>query len=689
MKKIFLLLSLISTAGCSVNLSGSSPGSTTPTVLPELAACTTSTTYSLPVTVTGTASFYKRGLAISNTGSTITKITLSSPTSVTLPIKYAEVRVLNAAGTVVQCGSTNATGALKAIDGTSSLNIPNTPGSYIIQVLSRAQHTLAVPMGKTAFLFYTSVKTDIYSNQNYTLAQTVNSSGSGSIAVPSLIAYARESDSAEVNGGAFNIYNSILITYEYLAQNTGSSNLTCLNPKLDVFWKVGFNPAQYIYPSADPSTLGTLSFYVRGQNQLYINGGQLGNIKTADTDHFDDSVIIHELGHHIEDVCGKMDSPGGVHYGLYRIDARLAWSEGWGNFFGAHIIANNINNLNPDLAAQLAVISSSGWLFYLDTMGYTDSLPTNVTTGAEYIRLNLTKPGNNPEQVTTANGTRYYDKVDATLYPGEGLFRETSIARSLFKSTNTCASGCTGVNYFANIWQALENNASGIGMGKATYPFRSAARFYSSLNQSFSGAMPAAIDSILNTDEAQQRETNAAYTASSYRVSVPYGIKLVSSIPACSLKIQPRDNTSASSALNSNYSSDQRFSNHFYYVNLASLPGVTEIRLTATWVAGTVVDIDPILYNESYSFDEDCAAYNASGACLTPQKMTSTDMIRYDRAIGNGIKTLTSLNTLSPSANYLLDIRAYTTNITVSNTTEYTYTLTDQLGGYLCPIATY
>ncbi len=647
-----------------------------PTVSVELAECTTTTAYTLPVVVTGTASFFKRGLNVTKLATEVTKIILSAPVSTALPIKFAEVRVLNSAGALVQCGKTNSLGELKALDGTANLNIPNIAGSYTVQVLSRANHPLTVPTGKPAFQYYASVKSDIYSNSIYTLTQNVSSTGMGSVNV-TVTAYARESESAEVNGGAFNIYNDLITTYEYLAQNTSTSNLTCLNTKLNIFWKVGFNPAQYAYPSNDPATLGTLSFYVRGENGLYINGGKLGNITSEDTDHFDDAVIIHELGHHFEYSCGSMDSPGGTHYGLYRIDPRLSWSEGFGNFFGAHIIRNNTNAINPDLTGQLT--TTDGWLFYLDTMGYTDG---TVTTGNEYIRLKLTKPGNNPEVAMTSNGTRYYDKVDATANPGEGHFRETSIARSLFKVNNTCVTGCTNMNYFSKFWSAFEKYTS-TGMGSALYPFRSSARFYNRLNQVF-GPMPVAVDAILNSDEAQQRETNAAFTSGASRIHVPYGIKLVSGL-SCSLKIQPRADT----GLNSNFQSDQRYSNHFYSIDLSSLAGVTEIRLNVTKVAGTTVDIDSILYKQDYSFDQDCAAYAANGTCSGPQKSISADMLRYDRSVGNGQKIIANLNSLSSTAKYLLNVRAYTTNVAVDPATEYTYTLTDQNGSVLCPTTTF
>ncbi len=669
---IVLLPSLL--IGCGTKVAD--PPATNPTISSELADCTTSITYASPVPLTGTATFFKRGLVIQTPITDSSTMILGAPVSTALPIKFAEVRVINSDGTVVQCGKTNATGALKALNGTSDLNLPSTAGTYTVQVLSRANHAMAVGSGKPAFQFFASVKKDIYSNEVYMLAQTVTSTGSGSVNA-TLIAYARESQSAEVNGGAFNIYNDLIITYEYLNQNTGTSNLSCLSPKLNVFWKVGFNPAQYIYPTADPSGVGTLSFYARGENGLYINGGKLGNITSEDTDHFDDAVIIHEIGHHIEYSCGGMDSPGGTHFGLYRTDARLAWSEGFGNFFGAHIIRNNISSINPDLSTQLT--ASDGWLYYLDTSGYSDGA---VTTGSEYIRIKLNQAGNAAKQVSSAPN-RYYDRVDSTANPGEGHFRETSVARSLFKNANTCLSNCANPGYFTQMWSAFEK-ATTVGMGNALYPFRSSARFYNRLQAVF-GTTPAAIDTVLNSDEAQQRETAAAFTAGAFRIHVPYGIKLVPSGTACILKIQPR----ADSATDSNYQSDQRYSNHFYLVDFTALPGVTEIRLTVSPVAGSTVDIDPILYKETYSFDEDCAAYNGNGTCATAQKSVSSDMVRYNRTVGNGLKAITNLSALSTSAKYLLNIRAYTANVTVLATTEYTYELKDQTGGSLCPASPY
>jgi hypothetical protein len=688
------LLNFIILTGCTKPGSDDGGGSATDycsaasiTPKDEIAECTTNSNYSSPSIITGTAVFYKRNVVLSTSGSGVAGINsmkLGAPTTTALPIKYAEVRVLNSSGDVVQCGRTDSSGALKALDGTTDLNIPNTPGNYTVQVMARTQHDVAVPGGKPAFKFYAAVK-DVCSNDVHKITSTVNSTGAGSYPT-SLTAYARESESSSVDGGAFNIYNDLAVTYDYLGQNTGNSNLSCLSPKLHVYWTAGFNPAQFIDPFSDPSTLGNISFYLRGYNELYINGGKLGDVSTADTDQFDDAVIIHETGHHLEDVCGKMDSPGGSHYGQFRIDPRLAWSEGWGNFIGAHITRNNLASINPDLATTLSQNSRDGWLYYLDTAGYSDG----GGSADEVIRIDLSKPGANPEFLGTSGGYPFYfDKVDATNNPGEGHFREVSISRSLFKSTNTCASGyCSGINNeFAKMWEAFENDPTKSGMGKPAYPFRSSVRFYDRLTFVSSGTLPAAISTMLNTDEAQQLYPNSSYVSGTTTTWVPYAIKLVStgSTP-CNLAIQPRNEDFNVTYFNP----DQRYSNHFYYFDRNTLPTVSQIKMTVTKTGGTSTDIDLVLYQDGYSFPaEKCV----NSSCTAYVKNTlSTEFVRLDRTTGSGTtytKQISNLNQLSFSVPYLLNIRAFTSGVTIDPATQYSYTLTDQQGNNLCPSPTF
>lgn len=656
------ILILVFITGCTAVKEEPAPAGAAPlcsATVAEISDCTTTTAYSPSVSITGTAQFFKRKIRVLGNPNS-TSLTLGAPITSALPVKFAEVRVLNSAGTVVQCGSTNATGLLKAVNGTDPLVIPNTAGDYTIQVLSRTNHTFDLGGGKPTYKIYASIKKDICNNTLHSVSKVVTSDGSTPISLAStdLTAFARESEtSGQVTGGAFNILNNIVSTYEYIGANTGTDNISCLSPKFHVYWQAGFNPAQYIYPSEDPSTLDHISFYLRGYSELYINGGKLGNVSTVDTDHFDDAVIIHETGHRIEDACGKMESPGGSHNGLFRIDPRLAWSEGWGNYLAAHIIRNKITDINPQASADLTAYD--GWLYYLDTKGYSDS----GGSASELIRFNLKKPGNNPEPASGGDnicdaGEYCFDKVNSATNPGEGHFREVSIARSLFKITNTCTgSTCTGngSTYFPVLWQGF------VDMKNTTYPFRSSVRLYDRMvaTTAFGGVMPGDIDNILNTDEAQQRHGNASYTGTNL-VWPSYGIKLVPSVSACTIEMQPRNETN----IVTNDLSDQRFSNHFYYIDKAtSLAGITTVTLSAVTNTGgtTGLNFGMKLYAENYIYQTSTSQYS------------------------------TTLNSSSVTAStpYLLNVRAFTAGITVLPTTSYTYTLTTNIGGYLCPSPTF
>jgi hypothetical protein len=69
--------------------------------------------------------------------------------------------------------------------------------------------------------------------------------------------------------------------------------------------------------------------------QAFINGK-----RDEDSDEFDDSVIIHEYGHFIAAKFSRDDSPGGSHALGEKKDPRLAWSEGWANFFSSLVRDN-------------------------------------------------------------------------------------------------------------------------------------------------------------------------------------------------------------------------------------------------------------------------------------------------------------------------------------------------------------
>ncbi len=62
---------------------------------------------------------------------------------------------------------------------------------------------------------------------------------------------------------------------------------------------------------------------------LYISGTFI------DDDSFDEAVLLHELGHHVEMLYGRTSNPRQQHQIRMPVDPRLAWSEGWASYFGA------------------------------------------------------------------------------------------------------------------------------------------------------------------------------------------------------------------------------------------------------------------------------------------------------------------------------------------------------------------
>ncbi|WP_331051694.1 ImmA/IrrE family metallo-endopeptidase, partial [Longimicrobium sp.] len=67
----------------------------------------------------------------------------------------------------------------------------------------------------------------------------------------------------------------------------------------------------------------------------YVNG-----LRTRDSDEYDDHVIAHEYGHFLLSSFSRDDSPAGEHSSGDELDPRLAWSEGWANFFAAAVAQN-------------------------------------------------------------------------------------------------------------------------------------------------------------------------------------------------------------------------------------------------------------------------------------------------------------------------------------------------------------
>jgi hypothetical protein len=129
--------------------------------------------------------------------------------------------------------------------------------------------------------------------------------------------------------GAFNILDILQLANDVILQAVPA----LVPPDLSVFWSErntgrSGNPSQGL--------VGNSHFDVE-TGAAYIVGD-----RASDSDEFDDSVLLHEYAHFLAARFSRDDSPGGPHGLGDLLDPRLAWSEGWANFFSAAILQNPI-----------------------------------------------------------------------------------------------------------------------------------------------------------------------------------------------------------------------------------------------------------------------------------------------------------------------------------------------------------
>lgn len=533
--------------------------------------CNTKATFASdsPITVTGTAKFEYR---IKGNGPVTT-----NPE----PIKYAEVRVTDSSGNIIQCSETDENGEF-------SFPLPGNGAAYTVSVLSRSNNE-----HNTAYIL--NNPTD---NKEYELSKTITASGSPHV---DLLAKA----TGDLKGGAFNILDQIYKAQKFLREETKdcdqnwSSNYypDCIPfttaPVAQVYWSPGVSPG--IYVGVD----GPISFYLSGTNSLYILGGENGDTEYTDMDHFDNSVIIHEYAHFIEDNFGNPDSPGGSHDANSIIDPRLAWGEGFANYFQAAVL---------------------GIDYYRDTEGHVDCHGTNCTGEIE-LKLDPDPNGN------------YNDQPKE---PGEGNFREFSVARLLYDVTKP-----GGASKFSEIWTILRGPANGFyGISDR---FKSIGRFHV-IQRALSGDSSW---SALRTTEMQ--------TGNLANYATP--IKQCTDDPTQHMAVKREGGDSGS------YSSSNLLRNNDFFVY--PHPG-GPISLSLTWTSTAPVDLDLYIYKEGYFF----------GDSSTMAAVSYTDL-----RTTNGSE---SINTSLPPGTYMINVMAYTGS-SPFNTVYDTYYKLQLNGNYVCP----
>lgn len=124
-------------------------------------------------------------------------------------------------------------------------------------------------------------------------------------------------------GDAFNIWDQGVYAFDFIASRAGSRPGVLLT----LYWAtLSGNGTYYSHPN--------VSIYLLGLN--------------SDSDAYDDTVILHEIGHYTEFNLAASHNPGGAHSlnGLY--DLRLTWSEGQATFFN-NLVRDWRGTARPDI----------------------------------------------------------------------------------------------------------------------------------------------------------------------------------------------------------------------------------------------------------------------------------------------------------------------------------------------------
>ncbi len=480
--------------------------------------CSSSISYSSGITVFGKATYQAREL-------TQNKDMLGHPGSAR-PIRYAEIQVLNSSQSVIQCAETD-------LNGNYSFEVEDKTQTIIIKVNSRGDNDYI----KLSVLDKPSTKSPHFISATKTITQ-----GSSTVHVATINAEATGS----LEGGAFNIFDQILNANLFLIEETKdceSVPYSCpiFSPtKLIAYWLPGVNPGTYL------GINGALTFYLPDDRSLYLLGGKEGDTDNFDTDHFDNSIIIHEYAHFLEHTYAGLDSPGGSHDGNSILDPRLAWSEGWANFF------------------QSAV---TGEPYYIDTFGNIDGngamlfFDENLESGT----IDTPNSGND----------------------GEGNFREFSISRTLWdlidphpiSGMGSNESGDTAQIPFIALWNAFSSTTE--GLNKSDTRFRNIGLFYEYL-----------LD--LNIDATEIIQTLQSELQAEDRRD--YAAPIETSTTQCSLKTLIGE-------LDQGYLeySNQYASNDFYHYKHTG--GRLKLELIYSQVSESKpTDLDLFLYKNEYVF---------------------------------------------------------------------------------------
>jgi len=217
---------------------------------------------------------------------------------------------------------------------------------------------------------------------------------------------------------------------------------------LDAYWSVNNTLAS---PSdIDSGDLGA-SFYTPDPDRNGIANPSLFLLGDAavDTEEFDDHVIVHEWGHYFEDNFARSDSTGGPHGVGDKLDARLAFGEGWATAFSGIALENPIYcDTGPagtsggfGIGTEKGAYDAQGWYdeisvlrFIYDLWDTTDDEAEGLDTGADtgsigFAPIYQTMVGPQAFTETFTTVFSFASELRSTLPPSDQAFLDSQLVR--------------------------------------------------------------------------------------------------------------------------------------------------------------------------------------------------------------------------------------------------------------------
>ena len=291
----------------------------------------------------------------------------SGPVTISGAITFDRVPGNAATGGLVYANTTRAPArwvTVQAVDGSGAVidtDVTDSAGNYSVSVQSNTSvriQALAEMVQTTGATRNIQVRDNTSGDALYQLQGGLVSSGTAN-STRSLNARSGWSGSSYTGtraAGPFAILDSIHSSVDAIV--AVDSNVAF--PKLNVFWSVNNTTAT---GDTDDGDIGT-SFYQRVGNESSIF--LLGSANN-DTDEYDEHIITHEFGHYFEDRLARGDSIGGSHGQGDRLEATVAFGEGWGNAFSAISLGDSMYR------DSLGASQSSGFSFDIESNSHVNA----------------------------------------------------------------------------------------------------------------------------------------------------------------------------------------------------------------------------------------------------------------------------------------------------------------------------